>query len=368
MENYLFSDKIGHPTIQEKILNSIRVNRLPHAYLFYGKEGTGKEAFAVDFARLLNCEKGPLYLCQSCISCMKIERLQHPDVKFVFPVPSQTHDKPENIAEILVEKAQNLYKRIKFHGRNTFISIDMIRELKHEAKYKLYEGKKKVFIITDADTMRPEAANALLKILEEPPVNLMLILISSYIHRILPTIRSRCQLIYFPPLKGDEILKIIKRYLPSPPEHLSRIIRISQNNIKLAFDFIEENLIEKRDQSIEYLRKVVLIENSHDLMSHIEKITSSRDRKGMEMLLFFLLTWFRDALHLLIHRSNAILINSDLEQNIKGFVDGFPRVDYPQAIQEVNTAIINLEDPRNLNPTLIFLNLAIKLNNWIKQK
>ena len=369
MDKNIFSPEIGHHDIQERILNSIKNNRMPHAFLFYGNEGSGKEAFAIEIARLLNCEKGPQVICGKCSQCIKIAKLEHPDIKFIFPIPSSGNVKPEDIAEMLREKAANPYRRISFGSKNTFISIDTIRELKYEAKFKLYEGKKKVFIISEADEMRPEAANALLKILEEPPDNLMLILISSRIHRILPTIRSRSQLVHFPALEGDEILKIIRRYTPEPPDHLAMIIRLALGNIKLAFDFIEDDVLQKRDQAIDFLRAVVVIEKSNELMDKINNITSKRDRRNMMLLLFFLLTWFRDALHYKLHSSNTgQLINLDLEKNLGGFVSGYPDADFHQIIAATQNAIADLEDPRNLNPTLIFTDLSIKLNRLIKQQ
>ncbi|UCF64597.1 MAG: DNA polymerase III subunit [bacterium] len=369
MNQHLFNPELGHPEIQKKILHSIQSERLPHAFLFYGKEGTGKDAFAIEIAKLLNCEKGPLYICHKCPACIKISKQEHPDVKFVFPIPGSSNVKPEDIAEALQEKSQNPYKRISFEGKTTFISIDMIRELKYESKFKLYEGKKKVFIVSEADRMRPEAANALLKLLEEPPENLMLILVSSQIHRILPTIRSRSQLIHFAPLEGDAILKIVKKYTPQPPEHLASLIRLALGNIKLAFDFMEEDILDRRNQAVDFLRKVVIIEKSHELLIQIDKITASRDRRTMVLLLFFLLTWFHDAYHYkLSPDQKANFINSDLASNIEGFVNGYPDADYPRVINYTQTAIDDLEDPRNLNPALIFTDLSIKLNRSIKPR
>ncbi len=368
MEIDSFNTEIGHPEIQVRILNSIKSERLPHAYLFYGNEASGKEAFAIEVAKLLNCEKGPLYICQTCSQCRKISQLQHPDVSFIFPTPSSGNVKPENIAEALQEKARNPYRRISFPGKNTFISIDTVRDLKYESKFKLYEGKKKVYIISEADEMRPEAANALLKILEEPPENLMIILTTSRIHRILPTIRSRCQLVHFPPLNGDLVLKIVRKYAQDPPEHLSKIIRLALENVKMAFDFMEDNALEKRDQAVEFLRKVVVIEKSQELLGFVEGITSPRDRREMELLLFFLQTWIRDAYHLKTGVAKGDqLVNSDLEKNLTGFINGYPNADYPAIIGQLQKAVQELDDPRNLNPTLIFANLAIKLNHLIKK-
>ncbi len=366
MEKGTFNPELGHLDIQEKILNSIRNQRLPHAFLFYGKEGTGKDALAIELAKLLNCEKGPLYICQQCSQCIKIGKLEHPDVKLVFPSPAEKQVRPEEMMDALRAKAENPYRRVVFPGKNVFISIDTIRELKYDAKFKLYEGKKKVYIISDADDMRPEAANALLKILEEPPDNLMLILTTSRIHRILLTIRSRSQLLHIPPLEGDVILKIIRKYQPDPPEHLARIIRLALGNVRLAFDFIEEDALVRREQAIELLRKIVKIEKSHELLDHIQTITASRDRQNMILMLFFLLTWFHDALHHKISPSaSGYLINSDMEEKLTGFIQGYPGTDYPGLIRETELAMRNLEDPRNLNPALIFSDLSIKLNRLI---
>jgi DNA polymerase-3 subunit delta' len=368
MPDTVFNQDISHTEIQQRILHAIKNNRLSHAFLFHGKEGAGKEAFAVELAKLLNCEKGPLFICQKCSQCIKIGNLEHPDLKFVFPVPRQSNTKPDEIADAVQIKAANPYRRVIFPGKNSYISIDSIRELKYEAKFKLYEGKKKVFIISEADQMRPEAANALLKILEEPPQNLMLILITSKIHKILPTIRSRAQLVHFPPHHGDVMLKIIKSYIASPPDHLSRIIRLSLGNIKLAFDFIENDIIRKRDQAVEFLRKVVVLEKSHEFMTELYNISGNRDRRNMFLLLFFLLTWFHDAHHCKVNpASTDYLINSDLKNNLEGFVKGYPHADYHELIRTTQSAIGELEDPRNLNPTLIFTNLSIKLNRLIKQ-
>ena len=369
MERTAFNPELGHLEIQEKILAAIRAGRLPHAFLFYGNEGSGKDALAIELAKLLNCQKGPLHVCQRCPACQKIAHLQHPDVNFVFPIPGKKNVKVEEIIENLAEKAANPFRRIGFHGKNSFIAIDTVRELKREAKFKLYEGKKKVFIISDADQMQAPAANALLKILEEPPDNLMLILTTSQIHRILPTIRSRCQLVHFPLLEGDVILKIIHKYQPETPANLAGIIRLAAGNIKLAFDFMQDNILEKRDQAVEFLRKIVVIEKSQELIKMIEKITSDRDRRKMQLLLYFMLTWFRDVLH--YHAKAAEkepLINADIEENVGKFARAYPNVDFPFIISTVENAYQELGDPRNLNPTLIFLNLSIKLYQLIRNQ
>jgi hypothetical protein len=170
-------------------------------------------------------------------------------------------------------------------------------------------------------------------------------------------------------LEGDTILKIIRKFTPQAPEHLASMTRLALGNIKLAFDFIDEDVLQRRDQAVEFLRKVVLIEKSHELLGSIDEITNSRDRRSMVLLLFFLLTWFHDAYHYKTDpHQTGYLINSDLASNLKGFVNGYPRADYSQVINFTQKAIQDLEDPRNLNPTLIFTDLSIKLNRFIKPR
>ncbi|GAB4337168.1 MAG: AAA family ATPase [Calditrichia bacterium] len=368
MEHTTFSTVVGHAPIQNRILTAIKSNRLPHAYLFYGNEGTGKDAMAIEVAKLINCDQGPLHVCGNCTNCKKIANLQHPDIRFIFPIPSSSNVKLEEIGAAIQQKAENPYRRYHFPKKNVFIGIDTIRDLKNEAKFKLYEGRKKVFIISEADEMRPEAANALLKMLEEPPDNVMLILTTSKIHRLLPTIRSRCQLVHFPKLPGDFALKVLQRYLQPPPENLPKILRLAQDNIKLAFDFVEQDVLEMRNDAVDFLRKLVLIEKSRDLQEHINKITDSKDRKAMGLILYFILTWFRDAIQLKMKSStSAPLFNEDLQNSVNKFVIAYPNTKYIEAVEQVQIARSELEDPRNLNPTLIFTHLAIKLNSLIRK-
>ena len=293
MDKTVFSNNVGHFEIQKKIMSSFQRNRLSHAYLFYGTEGTGKEAFAIQLAKLLNCEKENFQICDSCSQCLKIDKLQHPDVRFIFPIPSKKNLKEEDFLKALNEKAKNPYKRVTFTGKNTFISIDTIRDLKKESGFKTYEGRKKVYIFSEADQLRPEAANAMLKLLEEPPANLMLILITSNIHKIIPTIKSRCQIMRFRQLPEEQIQKIVSRYEPeADKKNLRLLIRLAGFNIKRVFDFLEFDVLEMREYSLEFLRKLTLLNRSQELMAILEKLSGQKGRNEARQILWFLLIWF----------------------------------------------------------------------------
>ena len=363
-----FAPEIGHIPVQQQILKSFSRNRIPHAYLFHGPEGCGKEAFAIGVAQLINSSDENGQIDRSSPQFIKIAHLQHPDVKLIFPIPSASNQKSEELQEALREKARNPYRKVVFPGKNTFIGINTIRELKKEAGYKRYEGKRKVFIISEADQMRTEAANALLKLLEEPPDNLMLILVTANIHHILPTIKSRCQILRFSPLPEADIQRIAQTYLPKlDPELLPLYIRLAGNNIKRLLTFVEEDVLEVRDQAIELLRKIVLLHRAQELLQILESMIAKRDRQRARLMLWFLLLWFQDIVYWKsLDGDRSMLRNIDKIDTLEKFIAFTPNADITGIVWEIEGAIRQLNDARNLNPLLVLTTLAIKLHTKIK--
>lgn len=363
----LIAPEIGHEEIQRNILNTWQQGRLPHAFLFHGPEGSGKDALAIALARLLNCGNRGGQMDETASQFIKIGKLEHPDVRFILPTPAESNQKKDEVLEALQEKAANPYRRVIFAGKNIFIGIDTIRELKQEAGFKLYEGRKKVFILSEVDRMRPEAANALLKLLEEPPANLMLILTTANIYKILPTIKSRCQLIRFPRLSGEQMEQIVEKYVPSVDKQtLPLIIRLSGFNLKRTFDFLEKDVLNIRDQAIDFLRKAVRIHRAQELFAIIEPIAAKKDREEARLLLWFLLLWFQDILYLQKKVvDEQTLLNVDQIDTLKKFLSFTPGADIAAIVWEIESALQDLHDPRNFNPLLILTNLAIKLSRKI---
>ena len=365
-----FAPQAGHLEIQQNILISHLGGRMPHAYLFYGPEGCGKEALAIALAQLLNAGKPDGQIDDQSATAMKIAHLQHPDLKFIMPTPAQSNIKDGELTDALKEKALNPYRKVTFSGKNLFIGIDTIRELKKEAGFKLYEGRKKVFIISEADQMRVEAANALLKLLEEPPDNLMLILITSNIYKMLPTIKSRCQMLRFGFLPEPLAVEIVRRHAPkeSAGADIALLIRLSGFNLKRTFDFLDSNVLEIRDIAIEFLRKIVMIHKSHDLLKLIEPIAAKKDREDTQLLLWFLLLWFQDLLHLNEQNLPAEqLYNFDKKDTLDKFRAFTPNADIIGIVRELEDGLQALGDVRNFNPLLILGDLAIKLQKLIRR-
>jgi DNA polymerase-3 subunit delta' len=162
-----FARVLGQETAVDVLRRSLRSGKTAHAYLFEGIEGCGKRTTALAFIEAAFCGRDSG--CGTCASCRKMASLQHPDLHLLEP-------------------------------DGAFIKIDQIRELQRELILRPVEAPLKGCIIDDADRLNPAAANALLKTLEEPPGNALLILLTTRSAAVLPTVRSRCQLLRFSPL------------------------------------------------------------------------------------------------------------------------------------------------------------------------
>lgn len=275
-----FKDVIGQKLAIDLIKRAIAEGRLAHAYLFIGPDGIGKSLLAKIFAQSLNCESKNMEPCNECISCKKIEDKNHPDVGWIYP-----------------------------EGKSLQIKIDSIRRLQQALALKPYEGKAKVYIIDGADHMTEEAANCLLKTLEEPPANSTLILLASNISRLYPTIISRCQKIPFYPLDEELVKKEIMRRYGIGEKKASYIARFSEGRLGKAIEAVEDEAFVKRD-------KVVDEFISPRKLGYEELWLYHEPREKVNDILNTLAIYFRDLLVFNLSRDFGLLVNLDKAEEI----------------------------------------------------
>jgi hypothetical protein len=176
-------------------------------------------------------------------------------------------------------------------------------------------------------------------------------------------------LIRFGQLTEEEIQALISRHAGSVETAiLPLIIRLSGYNIKRTFEFLEQDVLSVRDQAVELLRKIVLIHRAQELMQIIEPVAAQKDRESARLLLWFLLLWFQDILHLQkMGGEEQRLFNRDKKDVLIKFLSFTPDADIAGIVWDIESAVQDLDDPRNYNPLLILTTLAIKLNKKIRK-
>ena len=358
---------IGQRRVKESLLAARRSGRLPHAYLFYGGEGVGKDAAALELARALRCERGGEEACGECSSCVRIGAMQHPDVHLIIPLPrgSQEKDDDEPMAKLtdgdvrLVQEQLRLkgadpYHRIQIPKANV-IKINSIREIRRESSMSTSDHRTRVFIISGADAMNDAASNTLLKTLEEPPGDTMFILTTSHREALLPTILSRCQNVRFDPLTEDEIRAALIGRGHIEEVRATLLARLAGGSYARALELSESDLMGQRAEVVDFIRKS-LGGKTLDLVELIERMSETKERDVHVRFLTLVLLWFRDALVL---RQGAGVINIDQIAELNSFVSRFPGADLARALEDVEKAI-SLVD-RYAYIKLVLAQLAVRI-------
>src|SRR2546421_11551569 len=193
----MFSRLIGNEEVKDALRHLLACGRMPGPLLFTGEAGIGKKLFALELAKALNCRnRAGIEACDECSSCRRISNS-------TFPPFSDVKDNNERM--IWSEHGDVAMVR----PFRQIIRVKPMRELEREANFRPFEGAARVFIVEDAEYMNDQAANALLKTLEEPPATTHLVLTTSNPTALLATIRSRCQIIRFAPIDAPEVGKFL---------------------------------------------------------------------------------------------------------------------------------------------------------------
>ena len=279
-----FNSVIGQEEAVEILQDEIEKDRISHAYLFSAKKGSGKSKLAFEFAKASFCEESQLDSCGSCINCRKMDHQNHPDFKII---------------SVLEGKSA--------------ISIDQIRELKKEIAYKPYDSDHKIYIIESAEKMTKEAANSLLKTLEEPPSFATIILLVEDSGRLLPTLVSRCQQIK---LRNVSKKKIKELLLAEGLENKEAEILSSTaaGSPGKALEILEiDNYFAERQKIYDFL-KDINSKNTIEIFKITEKLTSLLKA---DFPCFDLLSdWYRDIMMIKQDYLDAV-INKDYFEELK---------------------------------------------------
>lgn len=247
-----FEEIIGQNEIKKKLHHFITEGRIPHALLFAGPEGSGKYALALAFAQRICCE-APLGMesCGTCPSCLKYNKLEHPDLHFVFPVVKAGSTKA--VADTYVKQWREYVLNTPYVSGNGWAGkvgaenkIPLIYTEESEViirklSMKSYESEYKIMIIYLPERMHNKASNKLLKMIEEPPPKTLFMLVSENPEDIITTILSRCQRINIPSIDAASMQQAIKKRHRLNDEEIQEVVRIARGNYVLALETIRSS-------------------------------------------------------------------------------------------------------------------------------
>jgi len=360
-------------------LSQIRISKqVGGAYLFSGPVGCGKESLAIRFAQLLNCETFSEKPCDTCPSCQRFRQLQHEKLKLIFPLPTVRKKKVDGsgtsstigkgdmelVTEAIAKKAEDHFHKIKI-PKSTRILIQSIRELRKTLYLKSEPSGRKIVLIFDAHLLSVgigEAANALLKILEEPPENTTLILVTDHVELLLPTILSRCQRVGIPRLNDIFIRDWLQIKMVKDSE-IQLLAGLSQGNIHQA-RFLISQPIGDLLKLVNGLVKMI----TNDNPDHWRKFTQTysrlarQDSATLSFHFMMLKIWFRSA-NRLARRIDDILHETSFKPGMERLISTNPNADFSAITFELEDAILSI--PMNLYMPLILTNLLLRIQKHL---
>ncbi len=367
------SDKIpGQERVKHTLNNFLQSKITPHAFLFTGNAGVGKDNAAIQFAKTL---AGKNNFEGTEKTFRAIEQLQEPFLKIIFPLPrgrneidssspteKLSQDEIELIREQIKIKSSNPFHKITIPKANS-IKINSIREIKKFVSMNYDEAGYRFILISDAHLMNEEAQNALLKNLEEPPKNVIFILTTSMISKLRPTIISRCWRINFNPLTEDEIILVLTEYFNVDKTTAEEVSPFAMGSVQSALNLIENNFHNLKEKTISILR-YSFGRKFNSAFEELNSILSDQNSVSYQIAIGMILTWLNDIQK---HRLNINrLFFKDHLETLEKFNSKFPYVQ----LNDISSRLEFLSNlpQKNINPSLLSANLIFELSSVVLEQ
>ena len=377
-----FSEVIGQQAVKKRLLASFRENRVAHTQLFLGPEGSGALPLAIAFAQYLNCtSKQDGDSCGVCPSCVKYQKFAHPDLHFIFPTATNGRVKKNPQSELFQEEWLEFIKQNKGYvtqggwydnlgignKQGTIYARDA-NEIVRLIGFKPYEAALKVVVIFQAERLHVAASNKLLKSFEEPPDNTLILMVADRYELIIPTVRSRAQLVKVPRLGDAEIEQaLLERF----PEKLTRekaweSAALSQGSWNLAMELAnradenEYNFVKFR----EWMR-LCFRGNDYLALSAIIQELSRLGREKQKGFLKYGLQVMHDSLVINGQQKLPTVAGSAEKDYLQKFAPFVNNANQKEMYALLNEAVYHVE--RNAHPGILFADLSFKLTDLMQK-
>lgn len=369
----LFKEIIGQQAVKERLIRSVREGRISHAQLFLGPQGSGNLALALAYAQFISCgNKLEDDSCGQCLSCVKYNKLVHPDLHFVYPVALSkdvriSTDVAVKWREVFLDNSYvtlfNWFELLDAENKQAVIGVEESAEILRKLSLTTYEAEYKIMIIWQAEKMNQAAANKLLKILEEPPEKTLFLLVCESEDQLLRTIVSRTQLIKITKINENDLIEaLVDRHSMSQGAAESTA-HLADGNYAEALSLINEN--ENAGQNLASFQKLMRASLKFDakaVMVWIDEIAVS-GRERQKNFLNYALHIMRESLILNYADASLVKLGVDEQGFVKKFSPFIHSDNVEHFIDELNKAHHHME--RNANAKILFMDLAFKFNELL---
>ena len=374
----LFKEVIGQQQVKERLIQSVKDDRIAHAQLFLGPEGSGALALAIAYAQYINCaNQGDSDSCGVCPSCSKFQKLIHPDLHFVFPVATTKSISKDPVSDDFISQWRTLllespyfnllqwYESIDVENKQGIISKNESQEIIRKLNLKTYEADYKVMIIWMPERMNIIAANKLLKMLEEPPEKTVFLMITENTGMMLQTILSRTQLIKVHKIDSADLYGYLKEHQSYPDQQLKDAVHLADGNYVKALQVLKSD----EDNSFNLDRFISLMRLcwTKDVLGLMQWCDSmiGLGRERQKNFLSYTLRMIRENFVMNCQVPQLALLTQKESDFSTKFFPFINQDNVHQMVDEINKAQYHIE--ANGSDKLIFLDMSLKLIKMIKK-
>src|SRR5271157_5551172 len=361
-----FAEFLGNEKIVAALRGALRSSRVPHALLFTGPRGVGKYTLARMFAQAANCERLTDDFCGKCPTCLQVSQLADPQKL----IEQGLAERGESADAATVERVPLILQthpdvwalvpdpvRLKSPVARPVMRIGQVRAVQRAAYFQPV-GRRRVFILDGAETMRGDVANVFLKILEEPPGSATLILTAPSPFNLLPTIVSRCMQFHFAPLPQHEVEGILKSHSERSPSQAKLAAQLSEGSPGLAMEMNVEEAVEKRKTALRILERAARGQGFAQLFADTSALAKDRESSVEELSCVFY-GLLSDLLELTSGVKSPLLRNPQLARELDALAGNISSAWVMRAIAGLDELAAGVR--RNLNRQLGLDALAVSL-------
>lgn len=369
----LFKEIIGQKAVKERLVRSVKEGRISHAQLFLGPQGSGSLALAVAYAQYTSCNSRLSDdSCGECSSCIKYNKLVHPDLHFVYPVALSKNvrvstDVAATWRDVFLDNPYitlfSWFETLEAENKQAVIGVEESAEILRKLSLTTYEAEYKIMIIWQAEKMNPAAANKLLKILEEPPEKTLFLLVCESEDQLLRTIVSRTQLVKITKINDQDLIDALAERHGLQPEAAEGIVQLADGDYAEALLLINQN--ETAGQNLASFQKLMRASIKFDpkaILVWIDEI-SEAGRERQKNFLNYALHIMRESMVMNYADASLVKLGEDEQGFVKKFSPFIHSNNVERFVEELNKAHYHME--RNANAKILFMDLAFKFNELL---